>query len=122
MGTVLFPFFALLTSIPAFADENPAVPGPPAYPTAPNPGAPGNPPMVPSGRSPLAAQMIYSCPPGPGYLRMTLVNMLGLRFIRQDYLLNPGECRKQLEMLRKLRPVITHHSIVAYCTTHEAYS
>lgn len=97
-----------------FAGASVAQTTPPPIPGGgPFPGGPGFPPVV--------TQMVFDCPSGPGYLRMTWIGPNGHKGYRTPFIGSREECLEQAKVLREHRSTIAKPSIVAACTAEATY-
>ena len=80
---------------------------------------PGAPPFVPPQMP--GAQMLFDCPEGPGYLRVTLIDIWANKHYKQVFTGSRGDCQAQAALLRKTRSVIGAPSVVAVCSAQATY-
>ena len=62
------------------------------------------------------AHLVYDCAPGPGYLRITSVNVYGDKHSKQIYIGSRDTCIAQAKVLRATRSQIATTKIVATCS------
>lgn len=69
----------------------------------------------------VTAQYLFDCLEGPGYLRVTSVNVYNQKASRTVFLGSRKACQAQVVELKKTRSQVTKPSVAAVCTPKATY-